>query len=80
MASNQKVFKPDQYLPRLPKLKNRPLVVMSPTKFAILPFQPGTTNKEAQLKEFMPNMTDVFMAGAWFVRDGRARPWSELWV
>lgn len=78
LASNQKIFKEDHYTPRLPKLVNRPLVMIGPTKLAIAPFQPGTMNSESQLRAFMPDMTDVFMAGAWFIHNGTARKWEEL--
>lgn len=78
LASNQKIFKADRYEPRLPKLKNRPLVMIGPTKLVIAPFQPGTMDTEEQVRAFLPDATDVFMAGAWFVHNGEARKWDEM--
>lgn len=80
LTSNQKVFRPDKYEPRLPKLANRPIIALGPDKMAIFPFQPGVANTEAQIRAFMPDATDVFMAGAWFVRNGIGRTWDELQV
>lgn len=78
LSSNQKIFKEDHYQPRLPKLLNRPLVLIGPSKMVIAPFQAGTMNKEDLIKAYLPDVTDVFMAGAWFVHNGVARQWNEL--
>lgn len=72
-----------QFLPelaewRLPRLQNRPIVVWGPTRFAILPFQAGSMNAPDAFRAFMPDYTDLFVAGGWIVRDGVARTEDEL--
>ena len=71
-------FYPELAAYRLPKLLNRPLVVWGPTRFAIVPFNPATMNDELSLKTFMSDFTDVFLAGAWIVHDGKARTREEM--
>lgn len=53
------------------KLRNRPLVAWDGDKIAFIPFVPQTMNEEYRLRQFMPNLTDAFLAGAWLVRDGK---------
>lgn len=72
------VFFPEEAAYRLPKLLNRPLVLLGPTRLAIVPFHRGAMNNEADLLSFMPDLSDVFLAGAWIVHDGVARTASAM--
>lgn len=62
----------DEERSRWPKLRNRPVVMWGPSGLAILPFIPETMRTDEAFRHFMPDVTDVFMGGAWLVRDGRA--------
>jgi peptidoglycan/xylan/chitin deacetylase (PgdA/CDA1 family) len=64
---------PDTDRTRLTKLRNRPLVVWGPEALAIVPFNAGSMSDDNSLMELMPDVTDVFLAGAWIVHDGIAR-------
>ena len=71
-------FYPETSAFRLPKLLNRPLVLWGPSRLAIVPFNPMTMNDEVSLRQFMPDLTDVFLAGAWIVHDGHSRDRAEM--
>jgi biofilm PGA synthesis lipoprotein PgaB len=71
-------FYPETSPFRLPKLLNRPLVMIGPTRLAIIPFNPLTMNDEPSLRSYMPDLTDVFLAGAWIVHDGKPRNKEEM--
>ena len=61
-----------------PKLVNRPLVLWGPTTFAIVPYNPDRANDPTAYTDFMPDVTDAFLAGAWLVHDGKAREKDAL--
>lgn len=69
---------PDTAEDRLPRLVNRPVVLWGPKKIAIVPFQPGTMNSADPFKAFMPDYTELFMAGAWIVHAGTPRTTEEM--
>lgn len=69
---------PDLAEDRLPRLINRPIVFWGPKKIAIVPFQPGTMNAADPFKAFMPDYTELFMAGAWIVHAGVPRTTEEM--
>lgn len=69
---------PDPETFRYEKLKNRPIIVMSPDKFAVVPYNPWTMSSDAVFRAFRPDVTDVFMGGAWLVRGGVPATESEL--
>lgn len=71
-------FDPDLAEDRLPRLINRPVVLFSPKKVMIVPFQPGYMNAEEPYKNALPDLTDIFLAGAWIVHDGIARTDEQL--
>lgn len=77
-TSNDNRFDPDLAEDRLPRLVNRPVVIFSPKKVMIIPFQPGYMNSEEPYKAAMPDLTDIFLAGAWIVHDGVARTEEQL--
>lgn len=69
---------PDLAEDRLPRLINRPIVLWGPKKIALVPFQPGTMNSADPFKAFMPDYTDLFLAGAWIVHAGVPRTTDEM--
>ena len=69
---------PDLAEDRLPRLINRPIVLWGPKKIAIVPFQPGTMNAADPFKAFMPDYTELFLAGAWIVHGGVPRTTDEM--
>ncbi len=71
-------FYPDRFPEIWGKLRNRPVVVWSPKEFAIVAFQPETSNSEDAFKNFMPDYTDTFLAGVWLVHGGVARTRDEM--
>ncbi|HEY0865946.1 MAG TPA: polysaccharide deacetylase family protein [Fimbriimonas sp.] len=77
-TSDLPVMIPDQERSRWPKLRNRPMVLWGPTRFAILPYQPEIMNSEESFRTFMPDMTDAFLAGVWLVRNGVPRAKAEM--
>lgn len=64
---------PDNSAERWEKIVNRPLVIWSPTEFAILPYVPSQMKKNEQYEYFMKGYTDAFMAGVWLVHKGEPR-------
>lgn len=77
-ASNEREWVPDNVPERLEKIRNRPMIVWGPKKLAIFTFQGGQMNSPDPIKDFMPDFTDAFVAGAWIVHDGQARTQSEM--
>lgn len=77
-----KTFVPDPSLHLgdtfIKKLRNRPIVMWGPKKLAIAPYQAETMNNEAVYRQFMPDMTDLFLAGAWIVHEGHARTQEQI--
>jgi peptidoglycan/xylan/chitin deacetylase (PgdA/CDA1 family) len=64
---------PDLGTFRWEKLRNRPLVAWNKTEFAIVPFVPESMSNAAVFTDFMPDITDTFLAGVWLVHGGVAR-------
>jgi hypothetical protein len=71
------IFIPETDAYRLSKIKNRPLVMIAPGKLMIIPFSEAL-NSEENIKALLPDVTDVFLAGAWIVHDGKARSKEEM--
>ena len=69
---------PDTEVSRWDKLRNRPIVAWGPERFAIFPFQPASMANDDVFKSFMPDVTDVFMGGAWMVHGGIARTREQM--
>jgi len=63
---------------RWAKLRNRPLVLWGRTQFAIVPFVADSMADPSAFKDFMPDMTDTFLAGVWLVRNGVAREKDDM--
>ncbi|HVT12946.1 MAG TPA: polysaccharide deacetylase family protein [Fimbriimonadaceae bacterium] len=75
---NLATFVPDTDPYRMTKLVDRPMVIWGPTRFAIIPFQPGAMNQEDIFRRFMPDYTDAFLAGAWIVHNGQPKTIEEM--
>lgn len=71
-------FLPEVDAYRLGVLSGRPLVLIGPRRIAIFPYQAGYLNCEAPFRSFMPDYTDLFLAGAWVVHRGVARTSEEM--
>jgi peptidoglycan/xylan/chitin deacetylase (PgdA/CDA1 family) len=63
---------PDVEPDRWPKIRNRPVIVWGPTQVAIYPYDPPRMNDDQAYRDVMPDVTDVFLAGAWLVHGGKA--------
>ncbi len=63
---------------RWEKLRNRPVMMWGPSGMAILPFQAETMRTDAAFRDFMPDVTDVFMGGVWLVHAGVARERDDM--
>ncbi len=71
-------FVPETDAYRLTVLNNRPLVVIGPKRIGIVPYQSAYMNTERSIRTFMPDYTDLFLAGAWIVHDGAPRTSEEM--
>ena len=69
---------PDTSEERWQKLHNRPIIIWGPTTLGIVPFEPGTVNSDEAFKDFMPDYTDVFLAGVWLVHGGVPRSADDM--
>lgn len=69
---------PDDEVTRWPKLLNRPVVMWGPQSFAIFPYVPEQMASDDDFKAFMPDVTDVFLAGVWLVHEGQARSEDDM--
>ncbi|WP_025225762.1 polysaccharide deacetylase family protein [Fimbriimonas ginsengisoli] len=69
---------PDLEQFRWEKLRNRPLVAWSQKEFAIVPFVPESMHDASVFADFMPDMTDTFLAGVWLVHGGVARERDDM--
>jgi len=63
-----------------PRTRNRPMIMWGPTSAAILPYDPPRMDQDGDLKAFMPDVTDLFLTGAWLVHDGKARTEDEITI
>lgn len=77
-ASNDTEFQPEAFVSHLPKLKNRPLVIIGYDTLVFVPFQPGWMNNEEAIQAILPDYTDVFLGGAWIVHNGEPRKREQM--
>lgn len=77
-ASNDTEFQPEAFVSHLPKLKNRPLVIIGNDTLVFVPFQPGWMNNEEAIQAILPDYTDVFLGGAWIVHNGEPRKREQM--
>lgn len=72
------IFRPDDDPTRTLKLVNRPVVLWNGKEVALLPFRPQSMNEEAFFRTFMPDYSDLFLAGCWIVHEGLARTQEQM--
>ncbi|MBC7808550.1 MAG: polysaccharide deacetylase family protein [Akkermansiaceae bacterium] len=77
-ASNDTEFYPEAFASHLPKLKNRPLVIIGKDAIVFVPFQPGWMNNEEAVQAILPDYTDTFLGGAWIVHNGEPRTRKQM--
>lgn len=67
-----------QFIPGNPgenrRLTGRPLVLIGPDAARFIPFNPERHNTLAGMQAEMPEVTDVFVAAAWLVKDNQPQP------
>ena len=56
------------------RIKNRPLVLISPSVVKFVPFDPTKHNTQTAISAELTGVTDAFVGAAWLVRDGEAQP------
>lgn len=77
MAANHKTFIPGR--PEDDKVvRGRPLVLLGRDRLRFVPFDPDTMTQLDNLRQLMPDVTDLFVAGLWLVKDGRALSPAEI--
>jgi poly-beta-1,6-N-acetyl-D-glucosamine N-deacetylase len=59
-------------------LAGRPLVIISPKAFVVAPFNKGYLNAPEGIQSLVPDATDVFLGGAWLVRDGQGQSKEQM--
>jgi hypothetical protein len=55
-----------------PQLNGRPMVLMSPKRTVIVPYQVGVTNDEDTIRGYLPNVKSAFLGGVWLVHGGQS--------
>ncbi|MGQ9836458.1 MAG: polysaccharide deacetylase family protein [Cyanobacteriota bacterium] len=77
MAANHKTFIPGR--PEDDKVvRGRPLVLIGKDRVRFVPFDPDTMTNFASIQQLMPDVTDLFVAGLWLVKDGQALSEAEI--
>jgi len=77
MAANHKTFIPGR--PEDDKvLRGRPLVLLGRDRLRFVPFDPDTMTRLENIRQLMPEVTDLFVAGLWLVKDGHALSQAEI--
>lgn len=69
-TNDRKLFTSGAAAGPLDRLRNRPVIMWSDKECAIFPFQPDTLDNEAVYRAFIPDMTNLFIAGAWMIHNG----------
>ncbi|MFS8783614.1 polysaccharide deacetylase family protein [Synechococcus sp. R6-6] len=77
MAANHKTF-----IPGRPEddqaIRGRPLVLLGRDRIRFVPFDPDTMTRLENIRQLMPDVTDLFVAGLWLVKDGHALSPAEI--
>ncbi|MFS8884418.1 polysaccharide deacetylase family protein, partial [Synechococcus sp. R55.3] len=77
MAANHKTFIPGR--PEDDKVvRGRPLVLLGRDRIRFVPFDPDTMTRLENIRQLMPDVTDLFVAGLWLVKDGHALSQTEI--
>ena len=73
LSQNTKRFVPAN-AQEIKRLIGRPLVLISRDRAQFVPFDPARHNTLAGIRQAMPDVTDVFVAAAWLVKNGQPQP------
>ncbi|MCG9896002.1 MAG: polysaccharide deacetylase family protein [Fimbriimonadaceae bacterium] len=76
-TSNVGMWFADQDLDRVDKLVGRPMVAFTKSGLLLTPFR-AAYNQEDVIRKQLPDVTDVFVAGAWLVHQGQARSREQI--
>ena len=76
-AANNDVFVPGRERDNR-AIRGRPLVLLGRDRLSFVPFHPEVMNDPEQIQQIMPDVTDLFVAGLWLVKDGQALSLPEL--
>ena len=77
LAQNEGTFYPGA--PQFDKsLRGRPVVLISGTSVRFVPFSPETFNTEAGARAYLPDLSDLFVAGVWLVNDSKALTTEQI--
>ncbi len=63
---------------RQKRIEGRPAVFWGPSSIGFASFQPDSMNRLERFKTLMPDVENVFVAGAWMVHGGKAYSTAEL--
>lgn len=61
-----------------PALIGRPLVLISPGRIRIEPYDPATMDSDAALRDLLPGLTDSFLGGVWLVHNCQAADRAQI--
>ncbi len=77
LAANHRTF-----IPGRPEddqvVRGRPLVLIGQDRVRFVPFDPDTMTSLPHIQRLMPDVTDLFVAGAWLVKEGRSLSQAEI--
>jgi poly-beta-1,6-N-acetyl-D-glucosamine N-deacetylase len=73
LSQNTKEFMPAD-AKELRRIMGRPLVLINRDRVQFVPFNPDRHNTLAGIHQDMPDVTDLFVAAAWLVRNGQPQP------
>ena len=77
MAPNNDIFVPGRDEDNR-AIRGRPLVLFGRDRISFVPFHPDVMNTREDIEQLMPDVTDLFVAGLWLVKDGEALSLEEL--
>lgn len=78
LTPNSGYLIPDPETERTARIANRPLVAWNDKKIVFSPFSPLGTNDSESIARLLPDATNVFVAGAWLVFEGRPLEREEI--
>lgn len=61
-----------------PALNGRPMVMLSPMRTMICPYNPITMDNDIDVRTQMPEVSDAFLGGVWLVHNGAAASDSRI--
>ncbi len=70
MAANSQIFIPGRE-EDIRAIRGRPLVLFGPDQVSFIPFDPDTMNTQEGVEKLMPGVTDLFVGGAWLVKNSQ---------